>query len=77
MASNYRIQVVDTNGDIAMSWLPGSTVELELIDTLTAAIAAKGVGLFTTEATVKTRVQEALREYLHTLKSAVRPYPPN
>lgn len=73
MASNFRIQIVDCNGELVTSWLPGSTVELEFIDTLTTAIIAKGVGVLTTEAKVRTRIHEALREYLLGLKSAVRP----
>ena len=45
MASHYRIQIVDEQGQLARTWMPGSVAEQELITTITERVRSNGVGI--------------------------------
>lgn len=71
MASRYRMQIVyDKTGDI-VSWKPGAPIEADLVADLVARLKLRGVGLFTSEATVLKAVEEELTELILDLKRKV------
>lgn len=78
--SDYRISIVRADGQRVLL-LPGraGTSEVpgehDLIQLCTAAIVAKGVGLFKTEAQVRRAIEFGLAEALLSLKVAVLPKP--
>ncbi len=80
-ASQFVIQVVDTETGKVVEWAPGMAVERQLLTDLGTLVAAKiatqKVGLFVRASTVTTLVaaaaQEALKELLRNLKSDVHP----
>lgn len=73
MASIYKIQIIDNEGNVAHSWVPGSEVEQEFTQNLINHVASKGIGFWKTEAQVKEKAKLAIDEFLHNLKSAVKP----
>ena len=73
MASDYRLQVVDSDGRLASSWEPGSQAERDFIAAIVEAVKARPVGVLATRTAVAAEVETALRDYLHQLKSTVRP----
>ena len=73
MASQFRMQVVDLNGEVVKSWPPGRDVECEIIENLKQRVAAKGVGVFRTTDHVVDDVYVAIRELLYDLKVQVPP----
>ena len=72
--SQYRIQVIDADGNVAHSWVPGSVVEQEIVSTVTKKIMERGVGFWRTEANVRDKVEQSLLSYLHDLKARVKPH---
>lgn len=71
MASDYRLQIVNHKDEIVHGWAPGLAVEVELIDTLCARVAAKGVGLLRSEEHVIADVRAAFHELLRELKGQI------
>lgn len=70
----FRIQIINAeNGEVAASWAPGSAVEQEFVQSAVAAITAKGIGVFKTEAQVQSAIESGLRDLLYNLKLAVKP----
>lgn len=71
MASRYRMQIVyDKTGDI-VSWKPGAPIETDIVVDLVARLKKRGVGLFTSEATVLAAVEQELSEVILDLKRKV------
>jgi hypothetical protein len=73
MASQYRIQVYDTqSGRVVASWLPGAEDEQDMIADIAERVRAQGVGVFRTEARVVAAVYQALADGLYAMKERVR-----
>lgn len=63
----FKLKIVYPDGsDILFNG--GGQIELDLIDACTRAIVAKGVGVFRTEAQVKTAIQVGMAEAIFGLK---------
>lgn len=63
----FKLKLVYPDGtDILFNG--GGQIELDLIDACTRAIVAKGVGVFRTEAQVKTAIQVGMTEAIFGLK---------
>lgn len=73
MASQYVIQVVDTETGKVVQWAPGMAVERQLVSDLCGRVQGKGVGFMKREAQVIAAVRSALTELLFDLKSDVNP----
>lgn len=71
--SAYRLQILDPEGEVAATWVPGSSSEVELIQTIADKVVEKGVGVFRTEAHVRADVVTAIAEVLYALKARVQP----
>lgn len=70
--SDYQISVVHAvDGRVAV-WRPGSPIETDMIDDLCTRLAARGVGVFATEAKVLQAVREEFAALLYDLKRKVR-----
>jgi phenylpyruvate tautomerase PptA (4-oxalocrotonate tautomerase family) len=70
--SDFRIAIVRADGKRVLLY-PGSRGERDLIETVTAAVVEKGVGIFRTETKVKAAIAEGIAEVLQVLKSEVVP----
>lgn len=73
MASDYRLQIIDTRtGQPTKGWQPGDrVVETDLVADLLQRVKAKGVGIGRTEAHVLADVRAAFTELLFQLKERV------
>ena len=71
MASKYRMQIAYANTGDVVTWKPGAPLETELVEDLVARLKNRGVGLFTSEATVLKAVEEELTELILDLKRKV------
>jgi len=69
--SQFRMQIAyHKTGDI-VTWKPGAPVETDLVVDLVERLRKRGVGLFTSEATVLKAVEEELTEVILDLKRKV------
>lgn len=57
-------------GDI-VTWRPGAAVETDIVQELVERLRKRGVGLFTSEATVLKAVEEELAEVILDLKRKI------
>lgn len=71
MASQFRMQIAYVKTGDIVTWKPGATVETDIVADLVERLKTRGVGLFTTEATVLKAVEEELTEVILDLKRKV------
>lgn len=71
MASEYRLQIVDSHGATVASWEAGRGEEANIVDNISSRILTKSVGVFRTKLQVASAVREALEEFLYELKLKV------
>lgn len=71
MASDFRMQIVNFKTGKMVSWLPGSPIEVDIVDELCKRIATRGVGLFRSEKKVLTAIKEEFAGVIWDLKSRV------
>ena len=70
--SDYRCQIIHASDGRVAIWRPGSEVEVDLAEELCQRLKLRGVGLFTSEATVLQAVREEFASILFDLKRKVR-----
>ncbi len=70
--SDYQMQIVHRSDGKVVTWAPGGGIETDLIEELARRIKARGVGIFTSEATVLSVVREEFAGLLFDLKRKVR-----
>lgn len=73
MPSKYRLQIVDEGGRVVVAWPPGGTAEQDFVSAIVAAIQARGVGWFRSEARVLGAIRGAVEETILAAKQGVTP----
>ena len=71
MESRYRMQIAYVKTGDIVTWKPGAPIETEIVADLGARLKKRGVGLFTSEATVLAAVEQELSEVILDLKRKV------
>lgn len=68
----FTLQIVEEDGTVAASWLPGEKAEQDLATAIVESAIGKGLGVFVTEAQARVKLNAAVHEVLYGLKSRVR-----
>lgn len=73
-STGYRLQILDPNGRVAVSWPAGHHIETDLIEAIVQESKTEGIGLFRTEAQVEAAIRVGVARAIRGLKQGVTPH---
>ena len=69
--SEFKMQIAYVKTGDVVTWAPGAVVETDIVEDLCGRLKTRGVGLFTSEATVLSIVAEELAAVILDLKRKI------
>jgi len=69
----FKLQIVDTHGEVVVSPFAAGKLELDLIEACVAQVLARGVGIGRTSAHVAEDVRAGITAAIQALKDQTRP----